>query len=70
MAEDKVSHEVILLKLEQIHTVVSKNTEDIDSLKKQMAMGSGGIKAVFVIGGFIALVLSIVKLITTFKIGT
>ena len=70
MADNKISHEVILLKLEQIHTDVSKNTDDIDSLKKQMAMGSGGIKAVFVIGGFVALVLSIVKLITTFKIGT
>ena len=69
MADDKASHAVIMLKLEQIHSVVAKNTDDIEQLKKQMAMGSGGIKAIFVIGGFVALILSIIKLAMTFKIG-
>ena len=45
-----------------MHKDVAKNTRDIEQLKHQVSMGKGGIKAVFVIGSVIALVLGGIKL--------
>ena len=50
-----ISHNVIAYKLEEIKKIVNKNSKDIEDLNKQMAMGTGGIKAVFVIGALVAM---------------
>ena len=57
----KVSMEVICYKLAEIHKDVQKNSKDIEDLKHQVSMGKGGIKAVFVVGSLIALILGILK---------
>ena len=57
----KVSMEVICYKLTEIHRDVQKNSKDIEDLKHQVSMGKGGIKAVFVVGSLIALILGILK---------
>lgn len=55
-------HAILLIKLEQIHQGVSKNTKDIEELKQQVAMGKGGIKAIFVIGSLVGLCIGGYKL--------
>jgi len=62
----KVSQQTILFKLDEIHRDVSKNTKDIEQLKEEVAMGKGGIRAIFVIGSLIGLVVGGNKL---FNIG-
>ena len=57
----KISLDVICYKLTEIHKDVQKNSKDIEDLKHQMSMGKGGIKAVFVVGSLIALMLGILK---------
>ena len=57
----KVSMDVICYKLTEIHKDVQKNSKDIESLKHQMSMGKGGIKAIFVVGSLIALILGGLK---------
>ena len=57
----KSSLDIICYKLTEIHKDVQKNSKDIESLKHQVSMGKGGIKAVFVIGSLIALILGILK---------
>ena len=59
--ESKVSMDVICYKLTEIHKDVQKNSKDIESLKHQMSMGKGGIKAIFVVGSLIALILGGLK---------
>lgn len=56
-----ISHNMIAYKLDEIKSVVQKNSKDIEELKKQMAMGTGGVKAVFVIGALIAMFFTIIK---------
>ena len=56
-----ISHNVIAYKLDEIKQIVNKNSKDIEELKKQMAMGTGGIKAVFVIGALVAMFFTIFK---------
>jgi hypothetical protein len=56
-----ISLDVISYQLKEIHTELCKNTRDIESLKTQVAMGKGGIKAVFVIGTFIGIVVAVLK---------
>ena len=56
-----ISLDVISYQLKEIHTEVCKNSRDIESLKTQVAMGKGGIKAVFVIGTFIGIVIAVIK---------
>ena len=56
-----ISLDVISYQLKEIHTEVCKNSRDIESLKTQVAMGKGGIKAVFVIGTFIGILIAILK---------
>ena len=57
----KVSMDVICYKLTEIHKDVQKNSKDIESLKHQMSMGKGGIKAIFIVGSLIALILGALK---------
>ena len=51
---ERLSDDVVLLKLDQIETIIRKNSQDIEELKNQVAMGKGGIKTIFVIGAIIA----------------
>ena len=55
-----ISHSVISYKLDEIKDLVHKNSKDIEELKKQVAMGKGGIKAIFVIGSLVALILALI----------
>ena len=57
----KISLDVICYKLTEIHKDVQKNSKDIEDLKHQMSIGKGGIKAVFVVGSLIALMVGILK---------
>jgi len=57
----KVSMEVICYKLTEIHRDVQKNSKDIEGLKHQVSMGKGGIKAIFIVGSLIALILGVLK---------
>jgi len=57
----KVSMDVICYKLTEIHKDVQKNSKDIEDLKHQVSMGKGGIKAIFVVGSLIALILGGLK---------
>ena len=61
--ESKVSMDVICYKLAEIHKDVQKNSKDIESLKHQMSMGKGGIKAIFVVGSLIALIVAVLKFV-------
>ena len=56
-----ISLDVISYQLKEIHIDVCKNSRDIESLKTQVAMGKGGIKAVFVIGTFIGILIAVLK---------
>ena len=58
----KISLDIISFQINEMHKDVAKNTRDIEQLKHQVSMGKGGIKAVFVIGSAIALVLGGIKL--------
>tara|TARA_R100001594_G_scaffold49740_1_gene82743 strand:- start:854 stop:1072 length:219 start_codon:yes stop_codon:yes gene_type:complete len=58
----KISLDIISFQINEMHKDVAKNTRDIEQLKHQVSMGKGGIKAVFVIGSVIALVLGGIKL--------
>ena len=59
--ESKVSMDVICYKLTEIHKDVQKNSKDIEDLKHQVSMGKGGIKAIFIVGSLIALILGGLK---------
>ena len=61
--ESKVSMDVICYKLTEIHKDVQKNSKDIEDLKHQVSMGKGGIKAIFIVGSLIALILGSLKFI-------
>ena len=54
-------NDIINFKLDQIQTILEKNQKDIEDLKKQVAMGQGGIKAIFILGAFVGLLLGIAK---------
>lgn len=56
-----ISHSMIAYKLDEIKDLVNKNSKDIEQLKKQMAMGTGGIKAVFVIGALVTMFFTVIK---------
>ena len=57
----KISMDVICYKLTEIHKDVQKNSKDIEDLKHQVSMGKGGIKAIFIVGSLIALILGALK---------
>jgi len=58
----KISLDVISFQINEMHKDVAKNSRDIEALKQQVAMGKGGIKAIFVVGSMIALALGGIKL--------
>jgi hypothetical protein len=59
--KSEISLDIISYQLKEIHTDLCKNTRDIEILKTQLAMGKGGIKAVFVIGTFIGIIIAVLK---------
>jgi hypothetical protein len=59
--KSEISLDIISYQLKEIHTDLCKNTRDIEILKTQLAMGKGGIKAVFVIGTFIGILIAVLK---------
>ena len=59
----KVSMDVICYKLTEIHKDVVKNSKDIEDLKHQVSMGKGGIKAIFIVGSLIALIVGSLKFV-------
>jgi len=50
----RVADDVVMLKLDQIEAILKKNSQDIEDLKHQVAMGKGGIKAIFIVGAIVA----------------
>ena len=62
VSSPKISLDVISYQLKEIHIDVCKNSRDIAQLKSQVAMGKGGIKAVFVVGSLIALILGALRI--------
>ena len=53
---------VISYQLREIRGDLAKNNKDIEDLKEQVNLGTGGIKAIFVIGSFVALIIGLIKL--------
>ena len=49
-------------KLDHIHKDVEQNTKDIVELKQQMAMGRGGLKVIFYIGGVLSIIIGALKI--------
>jgi len=54
---------VISYQLSEIHKDLAKNSKDIEDLKLQVSMGKGGIKAVFVVGSIVAIILTAIKIL-------
>jgi hypothetical protein len=57
----KTNNEVLCIKLDNIYSILEKNSKDIEELKEQVAMGKGGIRAIFVIGALIGVILGVGK---------
>lgn len=57
-----VSLEHINEKLDHIHKDLEKNTKDIAQLKDQVAMGRGGLKVIFYIGGVVSIIIGVLKI--------
>jgi hypothetical protein len=55
------NNKILCMKLDNICSILEKNSKDIEELKEQVAMGKGGIKAIFVIGAFIGVLLGVGK---------
>jgi hypothetical protein len=49
-------------KLEHIHKDLEQNSRDISQLKQQMAMGKGGLKVIFYVGGVVSIILGVLKI--------
>ena len=49
-------------KLDHIHKDVEQNTKDIVALKEQVAMGKGGLKVIFYVGGLISIIVGGLKI--------
>ena len=49
-------------KLDHIHKDVEQNTKDIVQLKEQVAMGRGGLKVIFYIGGVLSIIIGALKI--------
>ena len=54
---------VISYQLSEIHKDLAKNSKDIEDLKHQISMGKGGIKAVFVVGSIVGIILTAIKIL-------
>ncbi len=53
---------VISYQLREIRGDLAKNNKDIEDLKEQVNLGKGGIKAIFVVGSLVALIIGLIKL--------
>jgi uncharacterized phage infection (PIP) family protein YhgE len=49
-------------KLNHIHKDLEQNTKDIAQLKDQVAMGRGGLKVIFYVGGVISIIIGVLKI--------
>jgi hypothetical protein len=49
-------------KLDHIHKDVEQNTKDIVALKEQVAMGKGGLKVIFYVGGLVSIIVGALKI--------
>ena len=49
-------------KLDHIHKDIDQNTKDITKLKEQVAMGRGGLKVIFYIGGVLSIIIGALKI--------
>ena len=49
-------------KLDHILKDVEQNTKDIVQLKEQVAMGRGGLKVIFYIGGVLSIIIGALKI--------
>ena len=49
-------------KLDHIHKDVEQNNKDIVQLKEQVAMGRGGLKVIFYIGGVLSIIIGALKI--------
>ena len=49
-------------KLEHIHKDLEQNSKDISQLKQQVAMGRGGLKVIFYVGGIVSIILGVLKI--------
>ena len=49
-------------KLEHIHKDLEQNSKDISQLKQQVAMGRGGLKVIFYIGGVVSIIIGVLKI--------
>ena len=49
-------------KLDHIHKDLDQNTKDIVELKQQVAMGRGGLKVIFYIGGVLSIIIGGLKI--------
>lgn len=49
-------------KLDHIHKDLEQNSKDISQLKQQMAMGKGGLKVIFYVGGVVSIILGVLKI--------
>jgi hypothetical protein len=49
-------------KLNHIHKDLEQNSKDISQLKQQMAMGKGGLKVIFYVGGVVSIILGVLKI--------
>lgn len=63
MADPEVTLAVIGEKIDGLKEDVCANSKDITELKEQVAMGKGGIKAIFILGAVIAAIYTTYKLI-------
>lgn len=49
-------------KLEHIHKDLEQNSKDISQLKQQVAMGRGGLKVIFYVGGIVSIIIGVLKI--------
>ena len=62
MADTEITMQHLANKLEHIHALVEKNSNDIMKLKLEMSYGRGAVKSVAWIGGCIAVVLGLMRI--------
>ncbi len=61
MTDPKVTLAVIGEKIDTLNGHVCANSKDITELKEQVAMGKGGIRAIFILGAIIGAIFTAYK---------
>tara|TARA_R100000426_G_scaffold84856_1_gene64282 strand:- start:170 stop:370 length:201 start_codon:yes stop_codon:yes gene_type:complete len=62
MSEQKITMEHLATKLEHIHALVEKNSNDIMKLKLEMSYGRGAVKSVLWIGSCVAVIVGLMRI--------